>query len=121
MPGTDRLAASGIISMSSSSSPSVYHSAHIESMIESRSLFSKEVEFEIESSEVHWSVLSSTYHPESDRNHFEVLKEILNVGAFSGILRVGKGINEGAQAEILSWLVNPSCQCLSCNLLQSNS
>jgi hypothetical protein len=75
VPGTDRLAASGTISTPSSSSPSVYHSAHIESMTESRSLFSNEVEFEIESSEVHWRVLSSTYHPESDQDHFEVLKE----------------------------------------------
>ncbi|KAG0609943.1 hypothetical protein M758_7G026200 [Ceratodon purpureus] len=110
-PG-DGVAASRSISIpsssssSSSSSPSssVYHSARIERMIESRNLFCDEVEFEIESSKVHWSELSSTYHdPENDRKHFEVLKGHPQSGGFfrefEGLV-VGKKIGEGAQAEI---------------------
>ena len=99
-------------SSSSSSSSSVYYSPRAESMIDNKSKFKSELEFNIEYSKVHWSQLANTdsegesdteYSPEGNLEHFERLKAQQGWGEFFrdlDSLVVGEKIGEGAQAEI---------------------
>ncbi|KAG0597962.1 hypothetical protein M758_12G033600 [Ceratodon purpureus] len=90
-----------------------YYSARIEHMIQRRSEFENEVEFQIEASRIHWSEVLTETGPasveesasdqiRSNRQVFERLKE--QWGAFfwdyGDRLVVGRKIAEGGQAEI---------------------
>jgi len=90
---------------------SFYHSACTQSMIENRSRFTSDVEFEIEYSKVHWSEVDLTPTVENfgelNCAYFLALKEkyylmepSINFFMERDDIVIGKKIGEGGQAEI---------------------